>query len=478
MRHRLALAISVLVIGLAAAVYSLAQDDGFPHERHAGLFPTCVGCHAGVESGDSAMMVSITPQECASCHDGVELEAVEWDGPTPEPSNLQFSHPEHISEIAREGGEPLECRDCHGIPGTETRMAVGRPMPEVCLDCHAPEAEEHYAYDQVRCVTCHVPLTTALALPVSDLAEFPQPANHAVDGFLLIHGADAVADASACAVCHARESCERCHLDAATEPAIAGLAADARIAELVAGRPGEWPEPPSHTREDWAVSHEEEARRDVTACATCHTRESCATCHGEGQPPVAARLASAQPGGPQGVVITAAAMMPVGHTLTFFDRHGTAAAIGVPQCSACHAERECVACHDGVRKPSFHAIDFVVRHGAEAFAERTECAACHSEEVFCRDCHTTLGFAAGGRTGAAFHDAQPDWLLAHGQAARQGLESCVACHSEATCLRCHSAKSGFRVSPHGPDFDPEHVASKSTQSCGICHLSLPEAARD
>jgi hypothetical protein len=34
------------------------------------------------------------------------------------------------------------------------------------------------------------------------------------------------------------------------------------------------------------------------------------------------------------------------------------------------------------------------------------------------------------------------------------------------------------VSPHGPDFDPEHVASKSTQSCGICHLSLPEAARD
>jgi hypothetical protein len=173
------------------------------------------------------------------------------------------------------------------------------------------------------------------------------------------------------------------------------------------------------------------------------------------------------------VQITAAGVMPVGHTTTFFDRHGTAAAIGVPQCSACHAEKECIACHDGVKKPSFHPLDFVVRHGAEAFAEQTECAACHSEEAFCRDCHTGLGFAAGGRTNAAFHDAQPDWLLAHGQAARQNLESCVSCHSEGTCLRCHSAKTGFRVSPHGPDFDPDHVADKSTQSCGICHFSIP-----
>lgn len=463
-------------LGLGAAVFSLARDDDFPHERHARLFPTCVGCHAGVETGDSSRMVSITPQECANCHDGEELPAVAWTGPTLEPDNLDFSHSEHISELAREGREPLECADCHRVPGAEVRMAVARPAPQTCLDCHAPQAEDHYAYDQVRCTTCHVPLKNAAALPVSRIAEFPQPRNHDGEDFLLNHGADAASDPSACAVCHARESCERCHLDATIEPAIVRLASDLRIAGLVAGQPGEWPEPPSHQRDDWAVSHQEDARQDVTVCATCHTRESCATCHGEGRPLVAARLASARPGGPQGVTITAAAMMPVGHTTTFFDRHGTAAAIGVPQCAACHAEKECVACHDGVRRPSFHAIDFVVRHGAEAFAERMECAACHSEEAFCRDCHTSLAFAAGGRTNAAFHDAQPDWLLGHGQAARQGLEACVACHSEATCLRCHSAKSGFRVNPHGPDFDPGHVAGKSTQSCAICHLSLPGAA--
>ena len=458
---------------LVAGVYSITQDDGFPHEEHAGLFPTCVGCHAGVEFGDSARMVSITPEECANCHDGVELRTVEWDGPSPEPSNLVFSHPEHISEIERQGRAPLDCTECHGLPGAEVRMAVTRPAAKTCLDCHAPQVEEHFAYEQLRCSTCHLPLSQAVALPASEIAEFPRPRNHAEVDFLFTHGNDAGSDATACEVCHTRESCERCHLDAEAIPAIVSMSADERVATLLAGRPGEWPEPPSHAQEDWAVSHQEDARRDVTACATCHTRESCATCHGEGRPEVATRLPAARPDGPQGVIITAGAMIGVGHTKTFFDRHGTAAAIGVPQCSACHAERECVACHDGVQKPSFHPVDFVVRHGAEAFAERPACAACHSQEAFCRDCHTGLGFAAGGRTNAAFHDAQPDWLLAHGQAARQNLESCVACHSEGTCLRCHSAKSGFRVSPHGPDFDPEHVADKSTQSCAICHFSIP-----
>lgn len=455
-------------LGLGAAVFSLTRDDGFPHERHAGLFPTCVGCHAGVESGDTARMVSITPEECANCHEGVELPAVAWDGPSPEPSNLDFSHLLH-AEMG------MGCADCHQMAGEEV-MAVGRAAPETCLACHAPDAEEHFAYDEVPCATCHLPLTRATDLPVSRIADFPRPATHAEADFLFTHGIQDSSTASACAVCHARESCERCHLNAESVPAIAGLAADERVAGLVADRPGQWPRPPSHAREDWAVSHQEDARRDVTECATCHTRDSCATCHGQGRPSVAAGLAEADPDGPQGVQITAAAVMPVGHTTTFFDRHGTAAAIGVPQCSTCHAERECIACHDGVKKPSFHPVDFVVRHGAEAFAERTECAACHSQEAFCRDCHTGLGFAAGGRTNAAFHDAQPDWLLAHGQAARQNLESCVSCHSEGTCLRCHSAKSGFRVSPHGPDFDPDHVADKSTQSCGICHVSLPGAA--
>lgn len=461
---KIALLLGALAVAVGVGVvFSLpGSQEGFPHERHARLFPTCEGCHEGM--GADERLVSITPEECANCHDGDQLPRVAWTGPGPTPSNLDFTHPGHPE---------LDCVSCHQQPDARIAMAVEGPIPSQCFQCHAPDAEEHYAFE-VDCAQCHLPLAEATDLPTSWVADLPRPAWHGAVDFLVTHGELARSEAD-CATCHARESCERCHLAPEAVPAIAGLARDPRVATLVADQPGEWPEPPSHQREEWVFEHAGDARRDIATCASCHTRESCETCHGQGRPEVASALPRARPDGPRGVTIARA--MPVGHDETFFDRHGTAAAIGVPDCAACHAEKECVACHDGVQRPGFHPLDFVVRHGAEAFATRTECSACHAREGFCRDCHSGLGLAASGRSDAAFHDAQPDWLLAHGQAARQNLESCVACHEQRQCLRCHSARSGWRVNPHGPDFDPGNVADKSTQACAICHFGLPEGIR-
>lgn len=438
------------------------------------MFPTCEGCHRGVPTGEADAFTSITPEECANCHDGVDLERVDWEGPERRPTNLRFSHPGHAAELEREGEGTLECVDCHRPPGAEIRMAVEHPRPGTCFECHAPGAN-HYAME-VDCTTCHVPLAGATALPAARIADLPKPESHRQEDFLFAHGERGMDEEADCAICHTRDSCQRCHLNAAEVPSIARLPEDPRVASLVAGKPGEWPEPASHWREDWAWTHQDEATEEIGECANCHARSSCAACHGEGRPRIAARLPEAPATGPTGVRIAAVEVMPVGHNETFFDRHGTAAAIGVPDCASCHQERECVACHDGVDRPGFHPLAFVVNHGAEAFSNRTECEACHSREAFCRDCHTSVKIASDiGRSGVtAFHDAQPDWLLAHGQAARQNLESCVACHQERSCLRCHSARTGWRVNPHGPDFDPGHVADKSTQSCGICHFELPE----
>lgn len=465
-----ALATAVLAGG---ALLSFPRQEEFPHERHARLFPNCESCHAGVVTGDPAAVYTITPADCANCHDGGELETVDWTGPTLEPDNLEFTHSGHASELEREGRPALGCQDCHQREEAEVRMAVERARSETCFECHAPEATEHYAME-VDCATCHAPLARAVELAPEAIAELPQPGSHSAADFLSAHGAVAVDPAANCAICHTRDSCERCHLNAAAVPAIAALEEDPRVATLVSTRPGEWPEPTSHQREDWAWTHEPDARADIETCANCHSASSCAACHGQGRPAIASRLPEGQAAGPTGVRI--AAVVPVGHSETFFDRHGTAAAIGVPDCAACHAEKECIDCHDGVDRPGFHPVDFAVRHGGEAFSARTECAACHAREAFCRDCHSSLGLAAQRQVGggAVFHDGQPDWLLAHGQAARQNMESCVGCHAERSCLRCHSARSGLRVSPHGPGFDPAHVADKSTQSCAICHFGLPE----
>lgn len=468
--RRAALRGAMAAAGLAAVaggvLPSLIRQDRFPHERHAGLFPTCVGCHGGIAAGDTAAFVSVTPEDCASCHDGVELERVAWTGPEPRASNLAFPHPPHVDL-------EIECVDCHNVPGAENRMAVQRAKADSCLECHAPDAEGHFDLAAIECSTCHLTLAQATRLPQDRIANFPRPAEHDRPDFLLVHGSAAEAGAGDCAVCHARESCERCHLNADRLAPITELEEDPRIAMLVAGRPGEWPEPPSHDRPDWGWVHGESAREEIEECATCHARPSCAACHVAGSVRLVDELPEPRPGGPQGVLL--ADVRPAGHTADFALNHATAAAVDMPDCAACHTERQCADCHDAAGKPEFHPVDFVLRHGPEAFGNETECAACHSGEAFCRDCHMASGFAAGGRTGGAFHDAVPDWLLAHGRAARQNLEACTTCHVQSTCLRCHSAKSGFRISPHGPDFDPEAVADRSQQACGICHFSLPVA---
>ena len=41
-------------------------------------------------------------------------------------------------------------------------------------------------------------------------------------------------------------------------------------------------------------------------------------------------------------------------------------------------------------------------------------------------------------------DANPAFLLGHGKAARQELETCVSCHVERDCLTCHAAVGGRR----------------------------------
>ncbi len=166
--------------------------------------------------------------------------------------------------------------------------------------------------------------------------------------------------------------------------------------------------------------------------------------------------------------------MPGSHESPFFmDAHAPMASAGAGGCATCHAQTDCVACHDAARSNTFHPEGFQARHAADAYAQTAECASCHSTQIFCRSCHQESGFGSFGRLGSGFHDAEPAWLFRHGQAARQTLESCVSCHEQRDCTQCHGALGAFKVSPHGPDFDPERARSKNPVTCRACHVGAP-----
>lgn len=539
-------------------VFSLPSQDDFPHADHAGLFPACEACHAGVPDGRAEAFYSVTASDCASCHDGDRLDRVEWrPPPVPRASNLDFSHPVHRDAVRQTEQTALDCADCHRIPGAPGRMDVASAAVESCLGCHAHEAPVHLA-EGVACTDCHLSLARAEGISTARLAAFPEPADHDAEDFIWRHGGRAEVELARCAVCHARESCTRCHLNADRLPAVTDLSRDDRVATLMADEAGRWPVPPTHLRPDWMRAHGVAARADVQSCANCHAASSCEACHGEARVPVIAGLP--RPGPEEAPGVRVRPTRPPGHTADFFRSHGTAAAADLPSCASCHTERQCAACHlvavgergaarpadyrpppepasaprarpavrlaslhgrglprdppgpavgaspaipaptDTVRETDreeigapregvpprrlpaaeeggftgagFHPPNFVLRHGAEAFAAGMECAECHSREAFCRSCHTSLGMAAerGFITGA-FHDGQPDWLLAHARAARQNMELCASCHQQTSCLRCHSARVGWGVNPHGPGFDPGRVGDRSRMSCGACHFA-------
>ncbi len=474
-RRRIILLVGILpgLLGLAALAALQLQQEAFPHQKHERLFPVCQGCHAGVSSG-IAEDVYPKAADCAQCHDGTRVKRIEWSAPAKRVSNLRFTHTDHFGQTAL-AGEVNDCRSCHAASGPATRMNVGGPNPTLCLQCHAHRSDSHFAAT-ANCNECHVPLAAATALPQKRVSEFPRPPWHDTVGFVSTHGRVAAGDATraaTCAVCHARETCERCHANADRLMPVTALAGDPRVAALERGRKPEYPSPASHRNEAWRLTHGVSAQRESASCANCHTKPSCAGCHAGGTGKAQSIIAALPAPGRTATGVIRAANRNSVHPVDIAKRHANLAATGKTSCAACHSQQTCAACHAGSDSRAFHVANFVERHATDVFARSSDCQSCHSTERFCRDCHARTGIAAQGAMTAAFHTGQPMWFLSHGQAARTGMESCASCHRQNDCVRCHSAVGGWRINPHGPGFPAGRLAARNAASCRWCHASIP-----
>jgi len=463
-----ALAVVHWTVGIAAV-----QESPFPHEDHQGLFPVCSGCHQGVETGNVAAFYPPASQ-CAGCHDGVDQNLVTWTGPSPRSTNVVFDHAAHGAGLDGAGDPAVTCEACHSDPAGE-RMSVDDAV-EVgqCWSCHAHERTDHFVSSTTSdCVVCHVPLAES-GFGRARLESLPRPADHDDPGFLLApgeagHAASVRLDVARCATCHVQDRCAACHVDAGLEEIVRIAAAPQAMDQPVWS--SEYPVPASHELGSWLTTHAPGAE-GAAECATCHTSDDCASCHLEPMPDPTAELpARAEALAPGAMLVTQA---PPTHEARFFLRaHSTLAAAEPSNCATCHTETYCVDCHDGPSDGGYHESGFVARHQADAFGRAEECSTCHSTAAFCRACHVESGLESWGRLGPGYHDAEPIWLLRHGQAARQSLESCASCHAQSDCVQCHGILGAFKVSPHTPGFDAVAAWARSPRTCLACHVSNP-----
>lgn len=560
-------AAGALLIGVAVVAVSAGalRQEAFPHEQHAGMFPLCEGCHQGVPEGDRASFYP-PPASCDGCHDGTERPRVDWQGPTEEPDNVVFEHPDH--PLVDDQGGTIDCTSCHTLAGAPRMTVEDEPVVARCLECHEHRAEAHLI--DADCTTCHMPLAEA-PFGRTRLLALPVPADHEDGAFLAAgHGVMAQAEITRCAVCHTRERCESCHVNAAVLAEIVSMpAAVGIVARELPEYQALYPVPPSHQQPDFIESHGAGAsaascstchvREDCTSChvmqqlgvvnelpqsssarapgvqvarypvdgaryvpsshqrpeylenhgdgasaascSTCHVREDCTSCHLTPQPGMVMDLPTSRDVGASG--LQTLRRMPLSHQAPMFARdHGTDAAANNTSCMMCHGPTMCSDCHDtqasgaaaAARSPTsvgapvrastsragmpgaFHPANYVARHSAEAFGRRLECSNCHDSRLFCADCHESAGMspsAGRGRLGPGFHDAEPLWLLRHGQAARQGLESCTACHKQNECMQCHSILGAFKVNPHGPGFNARRAQQRNAAVCLVCHITDP-----
>ena len=475
--RRRSLVLGAVIVAAAAvtggaAARMLPGGDRFSHRQHAGLFPSCTSCHAGVQTGESPWPA---PTACATCHDGAVERRTDWTAPAELPrTNLRFAHRRHAENLIRRGtvsrDSAWRCAACHvpaGAPPMQVSLAVNRS----CLTCHGI-ATPHLSAPDSTCATCHLPLARAVRLTRDDVSGFPEPPSHRESAFRSVgHGKLAIAQrqqgqpvAASCATCHARDFCLQCHVDAPERSAIQAMAPDPRSLAIEASL-----KPPASHREPGFAELHGRGLRTAATCATCHTQESCLTCHAGSAPRPVLQLAKAGDGRAVGAVTRR--RRPPTHGADFTDAHAPFARAAARTCVQCHARTECLSCH--IPSPgesrSYHPANFLTRHPAAAYARATNCADCHNTASFCASCHAQSGLRSTGPLRAGYHDANPAFLFGHGKAARQELETCVSCHVERECLTCHAAAGGRRFNPHGPGFDAERLKRKNPEMCTACH---------
>jgi hypothetical protein len=278
-----------------------------------------------------------------------------------------------------------------------------------------------------------------------------------------------------CAMCHQREFCASCHVNARNIEAIRAMPSSDSAAAQYRNRRWTYTPPASHHAADWSSTHGPTARQEPNTCATCHARESCMSCHRveERLLPIAL-LPRASRGGARGVDLSG--LRPESHTPTFARDHRIVAASNADaSCRTCHTQAYCSTCHDGARTPTFHQTDYVQRHAADAFTRETDCASCHQTQAFCVQCHRSVGTAAAGRFNVGdftqFHDKRADWSISHGRVARRSIETCASCHRQSDCVACHAENGYARINPHPAGLDLSRMQDKNRATCLICHTA-------
>lgn len=160
------------------------------------------------------------------------------------------------------------------------------------------------------------------------------------------------------------------------------------------------------------------------------------------------------------------------------DRVSPGVALTMAECMACHAERrvsnDCATCHREISTqwaPESHEHNWrrwhgsVVRNQGTALAD--QCSMCHTESS-CTACHRDQPPQSHNN---AFR------LRGHGMVAAIDRQNCMTCHKPDSCQSCHAEMQPLSHRGAWDSGVQTHCLSchqpLQSQNCGVCHKSTP-----
>jgi hypothetical protein len=312
------------------AVYPAQQIPlRFSHTQHLKEGIDCTRCHGKAASSTSSRDLLFPrgascdechgaqhprpaeePARCSLCHTKVDDAGRVTAGLRAPRPLLTFNHALHMRKGA-------QCEDCHAMDGVRLATTLQLPRESDCLQCH----DGFGATD--RCGACHPTESSGrLATRAMDDRALPAlvPRGSSSWGmahdlaFVEDHGSVAKTQAKRCESCHSDQFCTDCHtggirpmrihsgdyltvhaMDARaktqdcqachrTQSFCMGCHERMGFGERDGGafgvggglrfHPADWAGPPGVPQ-----GHAHAAQRNIAACTSCHTEDSCLACH-------------------------------------------------------------------------------------------------------------------------------------------------------------------------------------------------------
>ncbi len=222
----------------------------FNHALHDKAGSSCEDCHGDMSRVRLATVLQLpTEQNCLECHDGVgATDACSACHPTESGGKLKTRAIDDRSMPALVPKDDNSWGAAHDLAFVEDHAHISKANPSLCQSCH----------DDSFCTDCHAGVIRPMRIHSGD--------------FINTHALDARAQTSNCQSCHRTQSfCLGCHerMGFDSEPGSAFA-----VGGSLSFHPDGWAGPPGMPQ-----AHAHAAQRNMTACSSCHTEDSCLACH-------------------------------------------------------------------------------------------------------------------------------------------------------------------------------------------------------